>query len=155
VPRTFLQRSIIAGLVAAAGTAGALAGVGIRLGTPARPFNAIATYLLSGNTAGVLDFHPGITIIGLTVHTVVSIGLAVAALLLRDQGHLRSAVAAVLVAAVAFGASIAMARWGGQGLAALLVMGDLLVVHLVLAVALALGLWLAADRAPDDRFLHM
>lgn len=155
MPQSIVQRSILVGLVAGAATGGALVGIGLRAGTPARPLNAMAAYLLSGDTAGVLDFHPRITPVGLGIHLVVAIGLALVTLTLIERARLRPFAAALLVAAAALAGSVAMARWGGQGLGALLPIGDLIVTYLVLATALALGSWLVPDPVPDDRFLAM
>lgn len=144
-----MAHGIATGLVAAAATGGALVGIGLRFGTPARLFNALAAYLLGPGVQALWRFSI-VTVAGVLVHLVVSIvcGLAFVALVDRSGGG--EIGWAILVAVVAFLLSWLVAALFGLGLATLLAFGDRLVLAVVLAVALPLGMRLAFSIVRRD-----
>lgn len=147
--RLWKVHGIATGLVAAAATGGALVGLGLRFGTPARPFNALAAYLLGPAVQALWQFSI-VTVVGLLVHVVVSClcGLAFVALVERSGGGELGW--AILVSVVTFGVSWLVAAWLGIGLATLLAIGDRLVLAVVLAASLPLGMRLAFSMARRD-----
>lgn len=144
VSRAQLRSGLVAGAVGAAATAGALLGIGLRLRTPARPFNAIASHLVGPSAIGMWSFHPIVTVVGLALHLILCCACGVVFVYVIDHVDQPRWMVAAEVAFGALIVSLANARLVGTGLAALLSMGDLIVCDVVLAVALALGIRLAS-----------
>jgi hypothetical protein len=139
------------GMIAGAATTGALVGIGWRAGTPARPLNVIASHVLGNETAGVFGFSAWTTIVGAAVHILSIIGASLVALYLSERHRLRPLVSAVIVSAIGFAFSVALAKWGGRGLASLLPIADVLVLYVTLSVALVVGIRLAFAHVDDLR----
>ena len=137
---------ITSGVLAASATAGALVGYGLRLGSPARPFNAIAAMLLGPSAQAAQSFTPAATTLGVVLHVAAMIGwgLVYVALFARSGRH--PVGWAIAVAAAALVATLLITRFFGVGLAALLPTGNLIALAVVLATALPLGMRLALSR---------
>lgn len=139
VRRDWILPGLVSGVLAASSTAGALVAFGIHLGTPARPFNAIGALLLGPGAAQIYGFSAGPTIAGvlLEIAATIACGLLHARLVARRGGHL--ALWSIAIAAGALCTSWILARFG-VGLAALLPVGNLVVLAVVLALSLAIGI---------------
>jgi hypothetical protein len=144
VSRAQLRAGLVSGIIGAAATAGALLGVGRRLRTPARPFNAIAAHLLGPDAQGVWAFEARITLTGLLVHLAMCCLCGVAFSAARDRFRGPGWVMAFGITAVALVLSLLSGSLMGTGLSALLSLGDLVLVYAVLAVALAIGVQFAS-----------
>ena len=121
-------------------------GFGLRLGAPARPFNAIAALLLGANAQALHGFAAAATPLGILLHIVVTIGLGIAYVALFARSGRHPVLWAAGVAAAALGAMLLVARLFGVGLAALLPTGNLIALTVVLALALATGMRFALSR---------
>ncbi|HKO16946.1 MAG TPA: hypothetical protein VJU87_11955 [Gemmatimonadaceae bacterium] len=137
--RDWILAGLTTGVLAASSTAGALLAFGLRLGTPARPFNAIGALLLGGDAMQVFGFAAGPTLVGVLLHlvAVVACGVLYAALVGR-KGH--SVAWAIVLAILALAASWAIGHSLGVGLAPLLPLGNLIVLGVVLALSLPIGM---------------
>lgn len=144
-----MAQGIATGLLAAAATGGALVGFGLRFGTPARPFNALAAYLLGPAMLAVWQFSI-VTVVGLLVHVVANGVWGVVFVQLVEHSGGGALGWAVLVAAGAFGLSSLTGAQLGVGLAPLLSLGDRLVLALVLAASLLLGMRFALSEERRD-----
>jgi hypothetical protein len=147
-----LTHGVLTGALAAAATAGALLGFGLQQGTPARPFNAIAGLLLGDRAGGIWGFHPVVTVTGLLVHVALTLGWGLLfARLARGMRGLRL-VAAALVAAIAALALDALlaGRILGVDVSGALAPAQVVALHLVLGVALAVGMRLATSYLWSD-----
>lgn len=133
--------------MAASATAGALLRLGIRDGTPARPFNAIASVILGASAAQTWGFA-GVTLVGVAAHASVMIAWALVAEWLVERGVATRWVAAGVVALAWLALSTAIGRIAGNGLSAVVDLGDRVTIALVLAITLAIGMRLAF---PDHR----
>lgn len=142
VRRQWIARGIGVGIVAASATAGALLRIGIRDGTPARPFNAIASVVAGSSAAATWGFA-GVTLVGVAAHVVATVAWALLAEWLVERGVATRWVAAGVVAVVWLAFSTAIGRIAGNGLSAVVDPGDRVTIALVLAVTLALGMRLA------------
>ena len=141
---------ITSGIVAASATAGALVGFGIRLGTPALAFNATSAIVL-GQRALALHGAGGLpTAVGGLVHVaaMLACGLAYVSLVTLTRGHAISW--AVFVSAAATAMSWFVARQFGVGPAAVLPLGNLLMLGVVLVGALMVGMRLAPVEVYRD-----
>lgn len=141
-----IAAGITSGILAASATAGALLGFGLRLGAPARPFNAIAALLLGVNAQALHGFAAAATPLGILLHVVVTIGLGIAYVALFARSGRHPVLWAAAVAATALGAMMLVARLFGVGLAALLPTSNLIALAVVLALALATGMRFALLR---------
>lgn len=146
MPRPFLVRGLAVGALAASATAGALAGFGIRLGTPSRPFNAVARLVLGERADGVWGFDPRVTTAGLLVHVTVMLvwGLLCMRLAQTRRGLARAAVAVVVALAALAIDLLVVERLLHAGVSGVLTSAQVVAVHLVLAVALVVGMRLAS-----------
>ncbi len=131
---------ITTGVVAAAATTGALVGFGLRFGTPARPFNALAAMVLGVRAQGVWRFALVPTMVGLVVHIAIMTLWGVLFVVLVDTSGDHAMWWGILLSAVAFALSWLAAIVLGVGLATLLPVGDRIVLFIVLAAALPLGM---------------
>ena len=141
---------ITSGILAASATLGALIGFGIRLGAPARVFNAIGAIVVGRSALAYTGFAPAVTLIGVVVHVLAM--LACGAVYARLVEWTRGS-----TIAWAFGVSTAactltwlFARWFGVGPAVLLPFGNMIVLTVLLALALPIGmrfalLWVYKD----------
>lgn len=144
-----MAHGIATGLVAAAATGGALVGVGQRFDTPARPFNAVAAYLLGPGVQALWQFSAA-TVVGLLVHLAISCVCGLAFVTLVDRWGRGEIAWAILVALVTVGVSWLAGALFGLGLSTLLATGDRLVLAVVLAAALPLGMRLALSVLRRD-----
>ena len=129
-------------MVAASATAGAVLRVGIRDGTPARPFNAIASVVVGAWAAQTWGFA-AVTLVGVAAHAVVIIASALAGEWLVERGVATRWVAAGVVAVAWLAFSTAIGRIAGNGLSGVVDLGDRVTIALVLAITLAIGMRLA------------
>lgn len=151
-----LRRGLIVGAIASAATAGTLTGFGIRLGTPARPFNAVARLLLGDRAEGIWGFDSTVTLTGVLLHLLVVTGWGI--LFTALASHWRGVwllVAALVIAAAAFGVDVLLFSRGiGAGIGDVLSPGERIALHLVLGVALWLGIRLALAWVWTDQHRH-
>jgi len=138
-----VEAGITTGLIAAAATAGALMGFGIRFGTPLRPFNTIAASVLGAIALAAGNAPSLITAIGLAVHVVVCVGWALAYAWLVDHTNGREWFWGVVTAFTAFVVTSILARALDIGLGTLLSVPQRIVVAVALAIALPMGMRLA------------
>jgi len=143
---------MLAGAVATAATGGALLGFGLRQGTPARPFNALAALVLGDRATGIWGFHSVVTVTGLLVHVAVTLGWGLLfARLARGMRGTRLAASALLAALVALVVDGFVAgRVLGVDVSGALAPAQVVAVHLVLGVALAVGMRLATSYVWSD-----
>jgi hypothetical protein len=136
----------VVGALAACATGGALVGFGQRLGTPSHPFNAISRLVLGARAEGVWGFVPSVTLTGVALHvTVMLVWGAVYARLARPRrGVARLALAVAVGAAALLVDLLLVERVLHAGVSGVLSPVQVAAVHLVLAVALALGMRLAS-----------
>ncbi len=137
--RLRLALGLTTGFVVASATAGALIGFGLRFGTPARPFNAISSVVLGARAQGEWTFVPAVTLLGLLLHIAFSLLCGVIYVEAAERSR-RDYVAALVIAIAALLLSSLLAALFGVGLAALLPLGDRLVLAAVLGLALPLGM---------------
>ena len=155
--RTYLQpdmfaQGILTGALAAAATAGTLLGFGLRQGTPARPFNAVASLLLGDAAHGIWGFHPVVTVVGVIV--LVALALVWGMLFARLAGKLRGlrlAGLALVVAAAALAVNLLIAsRLSGASVSDALAPAQFVALHVVFGAALAVGMRLATSYLWSD-----
>lgn len=140
---------VATGLVAAAATGGLLVGFGLRFGTPARLFNALAAYLL-GPPAQATWSLSVVTALGIVVHVVIMVAAGIAFVQLVERSTGGAIGWAALVAAVSFGLSWVVGALFGLGLTPLLGLGERVLLAVMLALALPLGMRLALSTRRRD-----
>jgi hypothetical protein len=147
-----LTQGILTGALAAAATAGALLGFGIQQGTPARPFNSLAGVLLGDRAGDIWGFHPVVTVLGLLVHLAVTFGWGVLfARLARGMRGVRLAAAATAAALLALAVDvIVVGRLIGVNVTDVLAPAQVIALHMVLGVALGVGMRLATSYLWTD-----
>jgi hypothetical protein len=147
-----LAHGVLTGALAAAATAGALLGFGLRQGTPARPFNALAGLVLGDRAGGIWGFHSVVTVTGLVVHVTVTLGWGLLfARLARGMRGLRLAAAAFVAGAAALAVDAILVGWIlGVDVSDALAPAQVVALHLVLGVALAVGMRLATSYLWSD-----
>ena len=152
LPQGTLSQGILTGALAAAATAGALLGFGIQQGTPARPFNAVASFMLGDRARGIWGFHPVVTVVGVLVQ--LALALVWALLFARLAGGMRGrqlAAMALVVALVALAADVFLAsRVATHGVFDMLAPAQVIALHVVLGAALAVGTPLATSYFWSD-----
>jgi hypothetical protein len=147
-----LTQGILVGALAAAATAGALLGFGMQQGTPARPFNALASLVLGDRAHGIWGFHATVTVVGVIV--LVTLTLAWGVLFARVAGGMRGirlAGTAMVVAAAALAVDVwigGLVRWANVSDA--LAPAQVVALHVVLGVALGVGMRLATSYLWSD-----
>jgi hypothetical protein len=141
---------ITSGIVAASATAGALVGFGIRLGTPARVFNAIGSILLGPEAFAVYGFAPAPTLGGALLHVgaMIVCGLVYVSLVTMSDG--RAIAWAMITSAATIAMAWFLARRFGVGPAVVLPFGNLFVLSVILAAALVIGMRLAQVEVYRD-----
>lgn len=138
------------GIIAGAATAGALMGFGHARGDTLQPLNAVAHIYAGSRAFLTTGFQPGITLGAITIHLLSTIiwGVILAYVAAPLHGRER-AVAPLGVGLLAYLADRFLAPNSLRpGFEELLSSGETIFVYVVLAVALALGLWAAGKRAP-------
>ena len=147
-----LTQGILTGALAAAATAGALLGFGIQQGTPARPFNAVASLLLGDRADRIWGFHPVVTVVGVIVHVALTFGWGLLfARVASGMRGLRLAGAALGIAAAALAVDLLIiTRLLGVDVSDVLTPAQVIVLHLVLGVALGVGMRLATSYLWTD-----
>jgi hypothetical protein len=143
---------ILTGALAAAATAGALLGFGIQQGTPARPFNAVASLLLGDRAGAIWGFHPVVTVVGVIVHVALTLGWGLLfARLAGGMRGLRLAGAALVAAAAALAVDVLIGtRLIGANVSDVLAPAQVIALHVVLGVALGVGMRLATSYLWSD-----
>lgn len=151
-----IRRGLVTAGIAAAATAGTLCGFGVRMGTPARPFNAVAILLLGDRAVGIWGFDGTVTMTGVLLHLLVVTGWSILfAALAGSLRGLRLLGAAVLVAAAAFGVDVLLfSRVLGAGIGDVLAPGQRVALYLVLAISLVVGMRLALSWVWSDQHRH-
>lgn len=137
------------GIIAGAATAGALLGFGHARGATLQPLNAVAHMYAGSRAFLTTGFQPGITIGAVTIHLLSTIlwGIVLAFIAAPLRGIERG-FAPLGVGLLAYLADRFVAPNGLRpGFEVLLSSGETIFVYVVLAVALALGLWAAGQRA--------
>jgi hypothetical protein len=146
-----IRAGLKVGIVAAAATGGMLAGFGLRQGTPARPFNLLATAIAGDRAAGTWGFDPVATTIGAAVHVLVVCGYGLLFVyLLREVRGSRPWVVAAFLAAALCGVTLLLAPLLFGGIASTVLLPvQIVALHVVLGVAFVAGMRLALldDRA--------
>jgi hypothetical protein len=147
-----LTQGVLAGTLAAAATAGALLGFGVQQGTPARPFNAVASLILGDRAEGIWGFHPVVTVVGVIVLVTVTLGWGLLfARLAGGTRGLRLAGGAAIVAVAALAVHVVIAtRLLGANVSDVLAPAQVIALHLVLGVALGVGMRLATSYLWND-----
>jgi hypothetical protein len=147
-----LAHGILTGALAAAAMAGALLGFGIRQGRPAHPFNAVASLLLGDRAQGTSGFHPVVTAVGVIVLFAVALGWGVLfARLASGMRGVRLVATALVVAAAALAVNVLIAsRLRGGNISDVLAPAQVIALHIVLGVALAVGMRLATSYLWSD-----
>lgn len=147
---------LLTGIIAAAATGGALLGFGFRAGTPARPFNGLATFVLGDQARGVWGYVSTVTITGVLLHVVLTIGWSMlfVRLAARQRGWHVPALA-IAVATLAWVATRTLVlRQMGAGMSSVLGSAQLATLHVILCVALVLGMRFARGGISHDRTHH-
>jgi hypothetical protein len=111
--------------------------MGRRAGSAALPFSAIAGVFAGGQFVRV---SLASVIGGVIAHVVIAIGWGVVFALLAERWRGRTVVAALAVTITALLLSSLLARIAGRGLAAVLPIGDRIILSVVFALALVLGM---------------
>ncbi len=140
-----MREGVWAGVIAAAGTAGALIGFGAARGSPARPLNAIAHILVGSRGQATPGFDPLLTTLGLLLHVASLVVWAIlfAYLAARLTGW-RLAGAALLYATAVFVIDLfALPRRLSPGFQLTLSWGEVVIVYAVMALLLWFGVTLA------------
>jgi hypothetical protein len=147
-----LTQGILTGALAAAATAGALLGFGMQQGTPARPFNTVASLVLGDRADRIWGFHPVVTVVGVIVHLALTFGWGLLfARLAGGMRGLRLAGAAVGIAATALAVDVfVVTRLLGAHVSDVLAPAQVIALHVVLGVALGVGMRLATSYLWSD-----
>ena len=147
-----LTHGVLAGALGAAATAGALLGFGLRDGTPARPFNALAGVILGDRAGGIWGFHPVVTVTGVLVQVAVALGWGLLfARLTRGMRGMRLVAAAIVASVVALAVDAFLAgRVLGVDVSGALAPAQIVAAHFVLGAALAVGMRLATSYLWSD-----
>jgi hypothetical protein len=144
VLRERIISSVQAALIAAAGTTGAVVGIGLREGVPWRPFNALASSVLGARADGVWGFDPGVTLAGLALQLAAVLIVGFLFALAAPARGVGLVLAAAAVSAAAYGLTRLVAPFLLQpALATGLTPPQLGLVCIVLAASLAVGTRLA------------
>ena len=137
------------GIIAGAATAGALLGFGHARGAMLQPLNAVAHMYAGSRAFLTTGFQPGITLGAITIHLLSTMlwGIVLAFIAAPLAGRER-ALAPLGVGLLAYLADRFVApNELRPGFEQLLSSGETIFVYVVLAIALALGLWAAGPRS--------
>jgi len=147
-----LREGIGYGVIAGAATAGALLGFGHARGATLQPLNAIAHMFAGSRAFMTTGFQPAITGGALVLHFLSTIiwGVLLAYVAAPLTGWVR-AIAPVSVGIVAYLVDRFVAPNSLRpGFEQLLSSGETTFIYVVLAAALAAGLWASTRRVPRD-----
>lgn len=138
------------GALAAAAAAGALVGFGLRAGSAARPFNAIAALLLGSRARGVLRFDAVVSAVGASVLLLCCIaagallGALVGVLTRGSRARVAAFAVALVTGAIALAVIVARApEFVGPPPVGALSLAQGIVLTIVAAVGFASGMGLA------------
>jgi hypothetical protein len=148
VRRDWVAEGIKSGLIAAGATAGALSGLGLRLGTGSRPFWTIGAVVLGGAKAARWAFAA--VVVGIVVHAAVATAWGVTHAFLVERARRWPWIWAFAIGIASVLLSGAVARVTGTGVASLLSFADRIEVAVVLIVALPLGMRFAKPGHQTD-----
>lgn len=150
--RPVLAIAALTGLIAAAATAGALLGFGLRAGTPVRGFNALASFAIGDRAHGVWGWESTVTLTGIAVHLAVMLGWGVLFTLVavRLRGWRLAATSIAAGLGVWLVSTTVLLRRVGPGVAEVLGPGQVAGLHVVLIVALAVGMRFARMAVRSD-----
>lgn len=149
-PRVALM--LLTAIIAAAATTGALLGFGLRAGTPVRGFNAIASLALSDRAAGVWGWDSTVTPAGIMLLVAMMMGWGVlfSLLAIRMRGWRLAALAAAMGLAVWLVTTTIVLRRAAPEVVEVLGTGQVAGLHVVLAVALGVGMRFARSAIRSD-----
>jgi hypothetical protein len=119
---------------------------------PARPFNAVALLILGDRGRDIWGFHPVVTPVGVALQVAVTLawGLVFVRLAGGARG-LRLAAAALFVAATALALHVFVATLLARAdVADVLVPAQVIALHVVLGIALPVGMRLATSHLWTD-----
>jgi hypothetical protein len=121
-------------------------------GTPARPFNAVASLVLGDRADRIWGFHPVVTVVGVVVHVALAFGWGVLfARLAGGMRGLRLAGAAFGLAAAALAVDVLIVtRLLGADVSDVLAPAQVIALHGVLGIALGVGMRLATSYLWSD-----
>ena len=142
--------ALAVGVITAAGTSGALLAFGMRAGTPARPFNAIARLLLGPDSVEIWGFDLRVTLTGIVVHVTAMLLYGVVLTATGARRGWRLAVAALAVSLLALAVELLLVRRLASGVAELLAPGQLVALHLLMAACLMLGMRFALQGLREE-----
>jgi hypothetical protein len=145
-----VEAGITTGLIAAAATAGALMGFGIRFGTPLRPFNTIAATVLGAVAFAAGNAPSVVTVIGVAVHVAACLAWALAYSWVVDRTGGHEWLWGVAMACVAFLVTSIVARVLDVGLGTLLSVPQRVVLAVAFAITLPSGMRLANSAQRQD-----
>jgi hypothetical protein len=132
-----VSAGVIVGGVAAAATTGALIAMGHRMGSAALPFAAISGTLFRRATA---SGAVGLVFAGIVLHITAIFVCSVVFVWLVERLRWSSVVSGALVGTAHFSLSWLVAWGTGTGLAAILPLGDRIVLALILFGSLVVGM---------------
>lgn len=150
--RPLLATVLLTGALAAAATAGAVLGFGLRAGTPVRGFNAIASLALSDRAEGVWGWDSTVTPAGIMMLVAMMMGWGVlfSLLAIRMRGWRLAALAAAMGLAVWLVTTAIVLRRAAPEVVEVLGTGQVAGLHVVLAVALGVGMRFARSDIRSD-----
>jgi len=141
VHRERLVTGITTGILPASATTGMLLGFGIRLGAPARAFQAIGALLADANRMPSLA-----TVLGIVLHITATLLCGVAYIALVDDSEDHLIAWAITVGAGAAALLFIVARTFGGSIALALTPGNLMAIGVVIAITLPIGMRFAPSR---------
>jgi hypothetical protein len=141
VQRERLVTGITTGVIPVSATMGMLLGFGIRLGAPARAFQAIGALLVDPSRAPALA-----TMLGVLLHVVATLSCGVAYVALVGDSGDHPAAWAITVGAAAAAVAFIIATTVGGSIALALTPGNLIALGVVIAITLPIGMRFAPSR---------
>ena len=144
--------AVVTGAIAMAATAGALLGFGMRAGTPVRGFNILASFVLGDQARGVWGWSSTVTLTGIALHVAMMMGWGVLFTLVAAtmRGWRLAAAAAATGLCIWVVSTFVVLRGAGAGADEVLGTGQVAGLHVVLAVALAVGMRFARSLVRSD-----
>ena len=145
VQRQRVVTGITTGLLPAAATSGMLLGFGIRLGAPARVFQAIGSILTGADVAGIAASSRA-TVVGVLLHVAVMLASGVAYVALLGDTDEQRAAWAITIGAVIAASALILSRTFAGSIALALTPGNLVAIGIVTAITLPIGMRFAPSR---------
>lgn len=145
-----MEAGVTTGIIAAAATAGALMGFGIRYATPLRPFNTIAAELLGSRALSASSAPAIVATVGIIIHVAACVAWSLFYSWIVDRSNGHEWEWGVATSILAFVLTSLVARSLDVGLGTLLSLSQRIALALVLAVALPLGMRLANSPSRRD-----